>query len=658
MSLRTPRLSPSRIRREVSSPPSPLSSDVHYANEKRHRSHVLGVVHPSFIKLALLALIVAGWTSLLLLKRQTHHSLYPSIRRVPRNNDHASTFTATHPLHQNPYALSPGELPGYTGWARPEQTLAGYFRMASTAPSSSSSHPQNSRYHSILPLGQPFTLLLHCLHDENMTYYACPPTGGAFFYVRAYGPSVITGTVVDHSNSSYLIALFPPEAGEYTVEVVVTFSAPLNVRDFPLRRNRADAAEKLEEEDEPGYEGYLVHGFPIFILVLEEERDDAADPLFPPPHEVDKPWCNLTQLTETSPLSSLTAGHWRVIDHVGRSIHHPLTPDEASVSLDGYRMGLNSLGVRMQYVYEECELMHIRDIVGDGRGHVMKACLRELGYLDEVLVEAKNQSGAASPMSVSEEHDNVHGVDVIFIGDSVMKLEMGFFTKLLGGSMTSHAMRGVNITYIETNGGIHSTLSNIIATLKTLQTINERGQSKKSGFLRKRLILFNSGLHDIDILCSSKRRRSRNVTITSVNNASCADAYRDVLMRLVQFIDAYPAEIKVFRTTTAGWPKYGNYGFTWPASEMQPQSRSTHTVNHFNEIAHDIIRKYSSSIYITDGYWITLPRPDHTQTSEHNQVGKHLVHPGYEVLSVFARKWLMLILWSVCGDSIMTGRTL
>jgi hypothetical protein len=26
-----------------------------------------------------------------------------------------------------PFSLAPGELPGYTGWARPEHTLAGYF---------------------------------------------------------------------------------------------------------------------------------------------------------------------------------------------------------------------------------------------------------------------------------------------------------------------------------------------------------------------------------------------------------------------------------------------------------------------------------------------------------------------------------------------------
>ncbi|KAL7522755.1 hypothetical protein ACHAWX_007483 [Stephanocyclus meneghinianus] len=623
MSLRPPRLSPSR--RDALTPSPRSSHEVHYANEKMHRSPDVAAGK----KLAFLALLVIAWTSLLS-QRQEAHPLHHSLPRVPRDHDQASVFPSTHPQNPNPFALSPGELPGYTGWARPEQTLAGYLRVASTR-RETSRHPSGG--------GEKFSLLLRCIHDDNATYYACPPAGGALFYVRAYGPAVITGNVVDHSDSSYSVEFYFVDAGEYTVEVVVTFSAPLRVREFPLSGNAAE---------EPGYEGYLVHGFPIFVLVENPETIG------------EKPRCNVARLTETSPRSSLTAGHWRVIDHVGRSSHHPLTPDDASVSLDGYRMGLNSVGVRMQYVYEECELMHIRDIVGDasegGRGHVMDACWSELGYVDEPAdfgVGAKNGNVSANPMSAAGEDDNFQGVNVIFIGDSVMKLELGFFTKLLAGSMTAHATRGINVTFIETNGGIHSTLPRIITSLKTIQTRDERNRNK-SGVLSKRVILFNSGLHDIDILCSSKRRRSRNVTTALVNNVSCADVYRDMLTRLVQFIDAYPAELKVFRTTTAGWPKYGNYGFTWPASEMQPQSRSTHTVNHFNEIAHDIIRKHGSSIHITDGYWITLPRPDHTQTSEQNQVGKHLVHPGYEVLSVFARRWFMLILWSLCENSITT----
>lgn len=84
---------------------------------------------------------------------------------------------------------------------------------------------------------------------------------------------------------------------------------------------------------------------------------------------------------------------------------------------------------------------------------------------------------------------------------------------------------------------------------------------------------------------------------------------------------------------------------------MQGMARSPHLCQHFNTIVFDIIQKQSKNILIVDGYWLTLPRPDHTQTSEENEVGKHLVHPGFEVLSVFARRWFMLILWGLCGQN-------
>lgn len=535
-------------------------------------------------------------------------------------------------IPSNPFALAPGELPGYTGWARPEQTIAGYFQISSL----SHTAQQSSKYHSIVNRGEKYELLLTCINNDRATY-ACP-SSGTLFYVRAYGPSVITGNVIDYFNSSYLIEFYPIDTGEYTVEVVVTFSAPMELHEFPLNWNTTT----IIEEEEPGYEGYLVSGFPLSILVENPEATSTYE----------RHWCNLSQLTEQSPTSSLNIGYWQIIDHVARSNHNPLTPDDTRVSLDGYRMSLNSLGVRMQYVYEDCELMHISDIVGnanEGTSHAMGRCFHHLSFLDD-LNRFHQSTESISP------HAAV--LDVIFIGDSVMKLEMGFFIKLLGRSDM------VNCTFIETNGGLQSTLSRISEELIL--------KSKWSQSTSKRVIMFNSGLHDIDVLCSSKRRRTRNRT-TAV---SCVDSYRHQFKQLVGFIDAYPADMKVFRTTTAGWAKvrfysrpnlcndknfdshvfptkYGNYGFTWPATEIQPQSRSTHSVFSFNQIAHGTIHNHSSSIYITDGYWITLPRPDHTQTSEMNQVGKHLVHPGYEVLSVFARRWLMIILWGLCGDILM-----
>jgi hypothetical protein len=91
---------------------------------------------------------------------------------------------------------------------------------------------------------------------------------------------------------------------------------------------------------------------------------------------------------------------------------------------------------------------------------------------------------------LSKEGNNFHGVDVIFSSDSMMKLEMVFFAKLLGGSLTSHGTRGLDLTFIETNGDIYSTLCQTISTLKTLQSRNK--MKKYKAVLLKKVILLNS----------------------------------------------------------------------------------------------------------------------------------------------------------------------
>ena len=520
--------------------PSPSLTSEQYVNGKTHRSYG-SAIGMSIRKIVFIALLV-GLAVLFSIRIELYQVKYHTVRR---SDERTYEAVGTRTQHQNQFSLSPGELPGYTGWARPEQTLAGYFRIESS--SHDSTTPQ---YHSIVQSGDNFSLLLTCEHDDNSTY-ACPD-GGTLFYVRAYGPSVITGNVIDHSNTSYTIEFHPIDIGKYTVEVVVTFSAPLEMEDFPLNWNGAG----VDDEEEPGYEGYLVHGFPITILVHDDDLTIR---------EMDKTkqWCELNQLTEIAPVSSLTVGHWQAIDHVGRSSHQLLTRDDASVSLDGYRMGINSLGVRMQYEYEDCELLHIKDIVGSPNGengHVMDRCLSDLGYKDyqpDPTIMSHNGTDTFNPSGT--DIDNFHGVHVIFIGDSVMKLEMGFFNKLLIGSdrnQMAHRSRGFNVIFVETNGGLHSNLSNIKSVLHRILIKDEQMQ-KNSALPNRRVVIFNTGLHDIDILCSSKRKRTRNITIDVNSNESCASAYRNMIKQLVQFIDSYPADIKVFRTTTAGETYHG-----------------------------------------------------------------------------------------------------
>jgi len=458
-----------------------------------------------------------------------------NVRREPISTHKQSQQNVVHQQHMNHFSLSPGELPGYTGWARPEQTLAGYFDIHPL------SHPTNnllqSKYHSTVNSFDKFTILLTCNHkvvepeeEDDEPPYECPPEGGTLFYVRAYGPNVITGLVTDHHNSSYTIEMQFIDSGEYTLEVVTTFSVPLDYNEFPID-------DEDESSIEPGYEGYLVSGFPLSILVNPKEEEEVDN------LSQQKPWCTLAQLTESSPQSALYKGHWEVIDTVARLSHQPLTPDETQVSLDGYRMGLNSVGVRMAFEYEDCELIHIRDLAGGFHGGVDVCFNEHLGFniplrdrwLDN-STEAANQTTLAID---NDDNSTFEGVHVIFIGDSVMRLTRYFFLQLVKWS------RGIKVTMIETNGGIHATLQDITTTLETIR-------QEEEGANVKRTIIFNSGLHDVDILCSSKRKRSRNgINITS-SGQSCQDAYREGMTKFIHMLDGYPAEMKVFRSTTAG----------------------------------------------------------------------------------------------------------
>ena len=51
-----------------------------------------------------------------------------------------------------------------------------------------------------------------------------------------------------------------------------------------------------------------------------------------------------------------------------------------------------------------------------------------------------------------------------------------------------------------------------------------------------------------------------------------------------------------------------------------------------------------NDIEIMDGYWITLARPDNRQIGLVSNRGKHLVHPGEEVLRAMVRNWIHVLL--------------
>jgi hypothetical protein len=166
-----------------------------------------------------------------------------------------------------------------------------------------------------------------------------------------------------------------------------------------------------------------------------------------------------------------------------------------------------------------------------------------------------------------------------------------------------------------------------------------------------KVILFNTGLHDIHQLCGADKASDRRDYLDKAKLDSgsffCVDEYKSLLKEFIEIIRDYPAELKVFQSTTGAWPKYGNWGVGW---EHYPQGMPlvSDFCSVFNDIAFDLLAGYKKDgIHIMDGYWITYARPDNREVGT---TGNKLSHPGQEVLSVMARSWAKIILDKVCFE--------
>jgi hypothetical protein len=349
--------------------------------------------------------------------------------------------------------LVPGDLPCYTGWARPEQTLAGFFHIVSRKPSD-------------VLVGEEWNVTLRCTD--------CGDKGDAQFYARAYGPAVLAGNVHAAGDGSYTVGLLPMDPGSYTVEVVLVSSNAPSWNDFPV------------VGQEPSYEGYLLSGFPVQFQVSPNKISFV-------PHT-----CSLQDLVSENSDSEYHKARWVVVDKVAHATHVMATNDTSRVSLEGYQSAHNALGVFMDYRPQYCSLLPFQE------------------------------SSASLVNCNMAKH-----VHVIFIGDSVMRMQYELFRS---------SVPNVKTTFVLTSGGIVQTMSNVTSRLVELkQFSNER-----------RFLLFNTGLHDIAQLCSRRWRRVRQTYLGPDSNFSCTAQYRYSLGELVDFIREYPAERKVFQSTTAG----------------------------------------------------------------------------------------------------------
>jgi len=527
-------------------------------------------------------------------------------------------------------ALVQGDLPGYTGWFRPDTSLAGHFSIVGVRaavgreedgggePSSSSSLSFKGDGAVVVPVRHRWTVRIRCNHPECRN-------GGSLFYVRAYGPSILPGRVTDLGIGIYDVSVVFFDPGTYQLEVVLTFSKPPPVASYPLNRTVA-------------YEGYLLPGFPMEVRVpdaydagddarrsgggllrriRERRRTQLSSTGIARQQQPNSRLCETRDLLETGPDSAVERGRWLVTRKVAaRRYSSDLSHHEQS--LRGYQVGDNSIGFRADYVPTDCALISDRQVRD---ADILLKALES----SNIVVRPSSKSNLESKSSPYRQP-----IRVIFIGDSNMRIQRDYFNdNCFGGALYTEL--------IDTSGGIAAALPSIRQRLEYL-----KAEANSTNF-----VIFNTGLHDLDRLCVFKDINMNHsyVDITKPG-FSCFELYAKTLDEFVDVVKAFPSALTVWQSTSAGWPKWGVYGAAWNPRVRQIVQLSPNAVESLNAVAWEVVAE-KKGVPVMDYYWLTLSRPDNRQIDEENRLTQHLVHPGLEVLSAVARKWATMILEAI-----------
>jgi hypothetical protein len=263
--------------------------------------------------------------------------------------------------------------------------------------------------------------------------------------------------------------------------------------------------------------------------------------------------------------------------------------------------------------------------------------------MDKRTLDSCRERGPKYDDDINKSNTN-RSLHVIFIGDSNFRLQKDMFDRFFGHTL--------NTTRITTEGGLVATLPNIQTRLQEL-AVAATESTERSATATEYFVIFNAGLHDLDRFCQKSWRNYRAPLIHNVtdDDFSCVQLYRESLTELATAVAAFPARLRVWQTTTAGWPKWGNYGVAWPADKWQHLPADPTAIAHWNNAAWEVLQPFSNEIAIMDAYWLTLSRPDHRESDRSNSLGKHLVHAGPQIYYVLMRKWAMLILQTICPSA-------
>jgi hypothetical protein len=410
--------------------------------------------------------------------------------------------------------------------------------------------------------------------------------------------------VTDHRNGTYDVIFLPMDEGIYTVEVVLTFSNPPPFSDFPMR-----------DFTEPAYEGYMLPAFPFTVAVTEQEPYSLTSLSKP---QGSLPMCTMSDLLESSSTSSLETGRWVVAE---KMIDRPFSQGSrfldhnGNITLGGYQRGENSLGVRMDYRPTNCTLI---DETAVTSAHILEECMEQ-----------------------SELDFSSRQLHILLVGDSNFEAQYNWARDTQGDAAVVFGGKA-RVSYVDAKYGLKKMLPQIKEDM-----IKIYDTDSKSGRSYHYIVIMNSGLHDINLLCGAEYFGFQ-IDFAARGVGQCIDFYRSLLRDFAGVVKSFPSALTVFQTTTAAWPKWGTFGNSWPANEKQPLPFSSSFAEHFNTIAWEVMKEFD--IPVMDAYWLSLSRPDNREANAKNDIARKMAHAGPEVYSVLVRKWAMVALETICGS--------
>lgn len=488
------------------------------------------------------------------------------------------------------------ELPGYTGWARPFSTLTHYF-----VPHDKKTNP--------LRQSTPFITSVTCQGHDLCS------SGGSLFYLRAYGPALLTGTVHDHNNGTYTFAILPHDVGVYKLEAVLTFSHPPKFEDLPVPFTGSTP--------EVAYEGYMLPGFPLEFEVVPADILDRFDSLtvsqrlkLEADHrrqlqEIEFPKCKAHDFVENSVTSPLEKARWVLKQKPRFHPHNTFKmvsnySSEVNISLANYQTSETSVGFTMDYQYTNCTIDSLEELTNNKRWE-----------------QAVNSS--------KRKVNNKRRLHFLFFGDSNIRNQHNFFrdyvakpSKLMGGKMA--------LSYVEVMKYWPHTWDEARAKFLKIYDDNPNDHF---------IVVYNLGLHEISNRCSLFGQKTKRV---EANPGPCIPFYSDDVTNMTDLVLSKPAMVRIWQSTTAGWPKWGVFGVAWPQKWGQYFPLATDMCASLNGVAHEIVSKRDVSIM--DTYWMALPRPDHREVidKDASRTSYKLVHMGPEVYLLLLRKLLTIAL--------------